>query len=415
MMVGAFGARRGACVVVACALGVLGLVGTGSAGAQGSVRGFDGSTITVAGYGIKSQLPTGETGAAARFKRFNDTNEIKGVKINFAEFADDGEDPATTLSIERRLATQTNVFAIVPNMSTTNNAQYLTQQHLLSFGGGFDSSYCSPTPSTKLWQFGPSGCIVPSDPSFVTNLFHTAYDVVAKKTSKKHPTWALIINDNATGKNGTRIFATSAKGAGFDVVASLATLPIEVTDYTPYVQDLLKSANGKAPDAINCSAQAQCLSIYNLLLANGYQGAFFSPLFVKGFEKPMKGSYTSVNFGNFSAPGYQQMKTDLNAYQSGAADKIDIGAVYGYTSADMFIQALKQVAKKGKSNITPENVQKVTSTMKYELPGVIAIQYPKATVMSYPACYSTSYSDGTSWTELVPLKCSSETFPPPKS
>ena len=49
---------------------------------------------------------------------------------------------------------------------------------------------------------------------------------------------------------------------------------------------------------------------------------------------------------------------------------MDLGSIYGYTSTDMFIQALKTVAKKGKSNITPENVQKAASTMKWQIEGL---------------------------------------------
>jgi ABC-type branched-subunit amino acid transport system substrate-binding protein len=393
---------------------VLGLVGTGSAGAQGSVRGFDGSTITVAGYGIKSQLPTGETGAAARFKRFNDTNEIKGVKINFTEFAEDGQDPATTLSIERRLVAQTKVFAIVPNMSTTNDVGYLAQQHVVSFGGGFDASGCSTAPSTKLWVYSPNGCVVPSTPSFYSDFFKNEYDMLSKKTGKKRPTWAIIINDNATGKNGARIFSKAAQGAGLDVVASLATVPIEVTDYTPYVQKLLSAAGGKAPDAIQCAMQVQCLSMFQLLTASGYKGIVYTSLYTDILVKPLKGAYTHVNFANLAieTPALKQLHTDLDNYQPGAAAKTDIGTVYAYGSADMFIQALKTVAKKGKSNLTPENVRKAASTMKWALTGLIGpVQYPKASVMTFPACYSDSYSDGSAWTQVVPLTCSTKTFP----
>jgi hypothetical protein len=131
-----------------------------SAGAARSVPGFDGSTITVAGFGIKAQLPKLEEGAQARFKRFNDDNEIKGIKIDMVEFADDGQDPATSLSIARRLVSQTGVFAIVPNGSATTPGDYLTQQQIPWFGGGFDKSYCSNKASTA-WGYGPSGCIVP--------------------------------------------------------------------------------------------------------------------------------------------------------------------------------------------------------------------------------------------------------------
>jgi hypothetical protein len=121
-----------------------------------------------------------------------------------------------------------------------------------------------------------------------------------------------------------------------------------------------------------------------------------------------------VNFANLAieTPALKQLHTDLDNYQPGAAAKTDIGTVYAYGSADMFIQALKTVAKKGKSNLTPENVRKAASTMKWALTGLIGpVQYPKASVMTFPACYSDSYSDGSAWTQVVPLTCSTKTFP----
>ena len=175
------GHRRGrraiVTLVVLAAAGALttGTVAAAGAGTSTAVRGFDGSTITVAGFGIKAQLPKAEEGAAARFKRFNDTNEIKGIKIDFEEFADDSQDNATALSVARRLVTEVGAFAIVPNMSANTPGAYLTQQKVPWFGGGFDVSYCSTKASTSLWGFGPSGCIVPEKPSFITDTFHTVY------------------------------------------------------------------------------------------------------------------------------------------------------------------------------------------------------------------------------------------------
>ena len=132
--------------------------------------------------------------------------------------------------------------------------------------------------------------------------------------------------------------------------------------------------------------------------------------------KPLKDSYVNLNFGSLSgsSPTLKQMLTDLDAYQSGAAAKVDTGSVFAYSSADMFIQALKQVAKKGKSNITPENIQKVASTITWKLDGLMGpVQYPKATVMTYPACFSDSLSDGTVWNTVIQLSCSTKTFAPP--
>ena len=50
---------------------------------SGPVRGFDGTTIRVASLGIKGQLPSVEFGARGRIKRFDDTSELKGVKIEY--------------------------------------------------------------------------------------------------------------------------------------------------------------------------------------------------------------------------------------------------------------------------------------------------------------------------------------------
>src|SRR5262249_8727512 len=99
-----FRSPRVICVIVTM-LAVLtaGIVTAAPGAAQGSVRGFDGKTVTVAALGKKAQLPNMEQGAKARIKRFNDTNELKGIKIDYKEYADDKLDPSTALSEARRL------------------------------------------------------------------------------------------------------------------------------------------------------------------------------------------------------------------------------------------------------------------------------------------------------------------------
>ena len=57
------------------------------------MRGFDGSTITLASFGVVSQFTNNPIGVQARIKAFNDDNEIKGVKLKFSEFADDNRTP----------------------------------------------------------------------------------------------------------------------------------------------------------------------------------------------------------------------------------------------------------------------------------------------------------------------------------
>src|SRR5690348_4710918 len=91
------------------------------------VRGFDGSTIKVAGMGNQAQLGSAQFGAQARIKRFNDTNEMKGITIDYTGFADDKNDPATALNEARRLVTQEQIFALVGDVSTYHPYDFLAQ------------------------------------------------------------------------------------------------------------------------------------------------------------------------------------------------------------------------------------------------------------------------------------------------
>ncbi len=151
-----------------------------------------------------------------------------------------------------------------------------------------------------------------------------------------------------------------------------------------------------------------------MLKASGYKGAFTHGLFTDILVKPFEGSYVNNPVVNPAEPtaGNIQMKKDLEALQPGLESNVDLGTEFGYAPTDFFIQVLKKM-KKQKMAITPENVQKVASTFTFELKGVKGpIEYPKATVMSFPACFSQFYSDGTKWETVVPFKCSTKTYSP---
>ena len=393
-----------------------GIAGAGNAGAVRSVRGFDGTTIDVAALGIVAQFPGVPLGVQARVKRFNDNNEIKGVKIKFTEFADDKQDPATALSEARRLVTQEQVFAIVGDVTQYNPVTYFAQQHVPYFGWDFDNTYCSPKPSTSLWGFSYNGCLLAENPSFVSDLGKTAYTYVTQKTGKKNPTVVIFGGDSTSGKTATKLSAVAYQGAGFKIADVQNKVPQPpVTDYTPYVQAILTGDNGKAPDAALCALAVDCIPIFNQLKANGFSGTFISGLYSDLIVKQMAGSTATGSFVNpaESTPGMNQLKQDLDAYQSGASSKIDSGVISAYSAADMFIQALKTVAKKGKSNITPEAVQKAAANQTWQIKGLAGpVKYPLATVYQFPACYSLFASDGTSWSTAVPYTCSTKRFKP---
>jgi ABC-type branched-subunit amino acid transport system substrate-binding protein len=407
----------GVAVVAALAASTLAIGSIGGAGAQGSVRGFDGSTVTVASMGIAAQFVPGvPNGVQARIKRFNDDNEIKGVQIDWTEFADVGQDPATSLNEARRLVTQSRVFAIVGDTSQANPGDFFTQQKVPYFGWAFDNTYCSNKPSTKLYGFGYNGCLVPSDPSVMGDGAFLNYKYVSEKTGKKNPTLALFSNDSQSGKNAVKFQQLTYKGAGYKIVATNNQMPLPpVADYAPYAQAMLTADNGKQPDAVACLLATDCIQMFSLMKANGYTGTYISSLYSNVLVKAMDGSGANVPVVPLDATtdnaGLEQMKEDLDDFSPGASNRIDTATIAGYASTDMFIQALKTVAKKGKSNITPENVQKAAAKQTWQIEGLAGpTTFPQSTVTPFPACTAFTVSDGTTWNTVEPFQCSEKQY-----
>lgn len=388
-----------------------GMVAPGVARGAPSVRGLSGGTITVAGIGIAAQFDPGASiGAQARFKRANDDNEVKGIKIEYKEFADDQQDPAKSLTESRRLVTQVGVFAIVPDLSDTNAGAYLNQQHVPYFGWAFDDTYCSRKPTTALYGFGFNGCLVPSNPLRMPAIgANQLYDIVSKKTGKKSPTVAVFSTDTQAGRDSTGFQASSYAGAGFKVVYSKGEIPPPpVADYTPYVQTITTSAGGKAPDAMVCLAAIQCIDMWTKVKAGGYTGTFMSALYdpalVKAFEGAL--SLTSGQPTEVPTAATKQMQTDVDAIKPGTS--IGSAVFAGYVSADFFVQVLKKVG----ANPTPEKVQAAASKMTYVVKGLIGpTKYPVSHAVPTPSCGALMSSDGTTFSVAAPYACTTQTYP----
>ena len=196
---------------------------------------------------------------------------------------------------------------------------------------------------------------------------------MTKKNGKRTRPCTSSGSDSAQSQRTDKLVKIAAEGVGFNVVSSQEKLTSgQVSDYTPFVQDALTSANGKAPDAITCTLTLDCIGFWNLLKASGYQGTFVSGFYADAIVKPMAGSFGTGAWVNPSEsnPGMDQFKADLEAVQAGGSAKADTGSISAYTATDMFIQALKTAAKKGKSNITPANVQKAAATQTWQIKGL---------------------------------------------
>lgn len=369
-------------------------------------RGFDGTTITVAGIGSANNFAEADVGAQARFKRANDTDELDGITIEYLEFADDKQDPATATSEARRLVTQEQVFALVPNLSAVNPGPYLSQQHVPYVGYAFDNTYCTTEPDDSIWGFGFNGCLVPADPPVMPDSYRHLYTYVSEKTGEDEPSIVLFSNDNQSGQNSVRFQSAGAEGAGFDVVYAEGVVPLATSDYSPYVQDWLSADGGDPPDAMYCLLSVQCLEIWAAVKAAGYEGTFQTSLYTDLLVGPLSGTVALASYNVEPNPGLTQMVEDLEAFEAGT--KVSATNAPAYFAADMFIQALEEVG----TNVTPEAVQEALANQTWEIEGFVGpITYPDSTVTSSPSCNMLLQSDGTAWTVLTPYDCSDKTHP----
>jgi branched-chain amino acid transport system substrate-binding protein len=384
-----------------------------SGGSAAPVRGFDGTTIKVAALGVKSQLPGTEWGAKARLHRFNDTAELTGVKIDYLEYVDDKQDTATALSETRRLVDDAKVFALVGMTSPVVAGDYLAQQKVPYFGAAFSSVFCSREPSTEVWGFSYTGCQIPEEPVFMPDSSASTYHYISTLTGKARPTTALFSGDVQSGRFAMTYQTITQEGAGFEVVSAEAMIPPPpVSDYTPYVQKLMTSDNGHAPDLISCLLATDCIPIYAQLQAAGFKGVYRHNLLSDLLAKSMEGSIVSSTYANVDDDNafVTQMRTDVKAVKADQA--LETGSVNGYVGADMFIQALKAAAKDGPTGITPENVRKAASTMTWEAKGFAGpTRYPDASAGSTPSCVAVLKSDGQAWKTVEPFACSDKRYP----
>jgi len=370
-------------------------------------RGYDGETLRVAGMGTAGNFAGADVGAQARFQRANETGEL-GYRIEYLEFADDQQDPARATSEARRLVTQEQVFAIVPDLSAVNPGPYLNEEHVPYVGQAYDSTYCSNSaePDDTLYGFGFNGCLVPADPAVMPDSYGNLFAYVSELTGEDNPSIVLFSNDNQSGQNSTRFGSTAAAGAGFDVVYAEGSVPLTTSDYTPYVQEWLTADGGEQPDAIYCLLSVQCLQIWPAVQAAGFDGVFQTPLYTDLLLGPLAGTVANVFYNIEPNEGLEQMAADIEAFAPGTG--ITSTNAFAYFAADMFIQALRTVG----TNVTPEAVQEALAHQTWEIPGLVGpIVYPDSTVAPTPACSMlVANQDGSAWVPVQPYNCSEETF-----
>lgn len=387
-----------------------------SSSSSGAVRGVTDTEIVIAGISPVTS-PTGgypgvDVGAAARFARVNAEGGINGRKIKYLGTRDDTEAGAKNLDLARKAVLEDKVFAIVPALGQgflPATGDFLNKEKVPSVGWGFMPLQCSEKPD---FGFGFNGCIVPPGGKIANT--STAKPIIDKLG--KGSTAALVSDDTDTSRVGNKVVQHSFEAAGAKVVYQKANVPTsERVDYTPFVQDIMTSNDGKAPEIVVFNGRfANTVGITAGLRAAGFKGATVNYItYVPGLldaqpdlAKALDGSYIITQFlpVEFTdAPAIKQMKKDIESYKAGAP--IQLGTALSYWMADSFVQMLQSVGK----DLTPDTFDKVINggwTYKPEgtPPGIGPVKYPEGHSEPSPCGAMVQIKDA-KYVPVTPLTC----------
>jgi ABC-type branched-subunit amino acid transport system substrate-binding protein len=395
------------------AIGAIASAGVASADAPQQTPGISDGEITIAGLGPNNPYKQfgADTGAKARFDAFNENEEIKGLTIKYLGWTDDGNSADTNLQQTQKLIQQDQVFAIAPVLSPwyLEGAEFAEQQKVPAFGWGISSGFCE----TK-FAFGFTGCLVPNPVKVTSDLWggliNQYFIDQGDAKGAKGKTAAVIAEDNDSGKSGVQVIAATAEHSGMKVVYEEASMPAAeggtpVSDFSPFVNDILTSNDGGQPDVVFAViSQNNLLGFAPALEAAGFEGlstnaVLYSPQ-VAGL---MKDNFVLTQFSTpEAAPDVEGVQEFVDAVEKTApGEAINQPTIAGYLSADMFIQALKKAGK----NPTRESVQKAAAKMTYQIEGFVGpTKYPTGFTLGTP-CGQLVGSDGTAWSIAVPLDC----------
>ncbi|MEX0665926.1 MAG: ABC transporter substrate-binding protein [Acidimicrobiia bacterium] len=403
-------------IAVTAAMGLaLGVSGVANARVKSQdVRGITDDEVLVGGLGPAFPFKDfgGETGVLARFEQENQNGGVNGRELSYVGWGDDANSADTNLAEARRLVEQEGVAALVPVLSPNYlaAAEYAEQQHVPAFGWGISLGFCE----TK-YAFGFSGCLTPAPPVKVASntwgsLIDQAFKDQGEAKGADGKTAAVISEDNDSGRSGKVVIVATAEAVGMEIVYDESSLPppdpAPVSDFSPYVTELMTSNDGEPPDVIFLViSQDNLQGGFQLALNDaGFDGiatnaVLYSPLATNLVEGGSVLTQFSTPEAAADVPAVQEFLDAVEAVAPGEA--INQPTIAGYLAADMFIEALKKAGK----NPTPEKIQKAAAKMTYGIDGFVGpTKYPKGFKAGTP-CGQLVASDGTEWTIQVPFQC----------
>ncbi|NLV55744.1 MAG: ABC transporter substrate-binding protein [Acidimicrobiales bacterium] len=309
---------------------------------QRTTRGVTDDAIRVGGVVYDLYFGDARVGVEARLKEVNDAGGVHGRQIEVVAIENDDNDANTGREITQRLVEQEEVFALLPVMSGLfGGGDYIVDNGIPTFGWGVNPAFCENEVA-----FGITGCVTNPSLEIGSNALGTVLEAHFGDTDR---TVAFIGEDNDSGRGGLTLLSASVEDKGFEVVTADASLPAPpdpLGDPSPFVSQLLSSADGEAPDVIYLQATLSGTTIAAALQASGYEGMIitpsYSPLLLgqPGYD----GVYVNTQIDmDPTVPANAAMLEAVAAVNPDQALNLAVAA--GYWATDMFVKALEETGE----------------------------------------------------------------------
>lgn len=370
-----------------------------------TTRGVTDDTIRVGAIATEAIYGPIGTGFQARLDRANREGELPGGRqFEYVGLEDDGETDQGNIAAAQKLVEQDEVFAIAMQTALPASIPYLGEQTVPLVGWAIGPQWCGAENA-----FGFSGgCLTPTDPMFASDAIGR---LVSEDLGTSDATVAIIADDNDLGQSGVTTQTASFENAGFDVVYGEARVPAPPApppaDYSPFVNEVLTSDGGSAPDVVYLlTSPNNTLAMLQVLKDQNYDGLTLNAIaYDYRLTAAAEGTDIYIQYAPFeTAPDneyMQQMIDDLERTDPEIQLPLQTAAA-GYFAGEFLVQVLQEVGE----DVTAERfLQVANDDFTFGIPDTLGdITYPDAHNQGAP-CGSLVEYDGTKYVIAVPFQC----------
>lgn len=290
--------------------------------------------------------------AEACFKWANETNALKGWKINYVTY-DDGYEPSRSVAVTRRLVEESKIFALAAPVGTAQSVAvipYAKEVGLPMIGpiGGATALFSERLVFPLLPDYGWSAA---------SNLDYALNGLNASRV-------ALLWENDELGRSAKRGFDLHLEGLKKEAAESI---PFEVrnTDFTPHVRRL---ANAKAEVVILFGSNANLAAAQKAADRIGYQAKWMAPFFTADpTTRKLAGDLLNGTYFSSWLMPVGADDPDIKAYRDNVAkhfpnDPIGVFGLNGWSNGALFVKGFEMLLASGKP-LTRANLVDVMETM----------------------------------------------------